>query len=79
MVSGVVLDEEEELGVPELLIPPLNFAMVAPGIYRSGIRNLNALFNPSRVSLQSFCFLQIPIRNQEAYAFSYSCDMHFYL
>jgi tyrosine-protein phosphatase SIW14 len=33
----VVSDEEEE--VPNLLIPPLNFAMVAKGVYRSGYPN----------------------------------------
>ncbi|KAJ2891464.1 tyrosine-protein phosphatase siw14 [Coemansia aciculifera] len=43
MHTGILRDEERRLEIAEqqsqLIVPPLNFAMVAPGIYRSGFPN----------------------------------------
>ena len=48
-------NEEEE----ELLIPPLNFAMVAPGVYRSGYPNKRNFTFMKKLGLKNIMYVNL--------------------
>eukprot|EP00013_Stygamoeba_regulata_P006294 CAMPEP_0177630384 /NCGR_PEP_ID=MMETSP0447-20121125/1182_1 /TAXON_ID=0 /ORGANISM="Stygamoeba regulata, Strain BSH-02190019" /LENGTH=183 /DNA_ID=CAMNT_0019131787 /DNA_START=52 /DNA_END=603 /DNA_ORIENTATION=+ len=57
-VSACVSDDRGDAEDPEpLLIPPLNFAMVAPGIYRSGYPNIKNHRFLKKLGLKSILYL----------------------
>jgi len=49
--------EEDEAGVPRMLIPPINFAMVAKGVYRSGYPKTKNLSFLKKLKLKSIIYL----------------------
>ena len=64
--AGLALVPPPAPGVPEntLLVPPLNFAMVAPGVYRSGYPNKRNFPFLRRLGLRSIMYGRGPLYQQ---------------
>lgn len=60
---------------PSVLVPPINFALVAPGVYRSGHPNLKNFSFLLGLSLRTIIYLESTTYRPDSKAFTESCDI----
>lgn len=65
-----------ESRTPSVLVPPINFALVAPGVYRSGHPNRKNFSFLLGLSLKTIIYLESMTYRPDSQVFVDSCNIH---